>query len=184
MALPESSTHMGVTTLIQGVCHASLPGASPLDLHEPHSSRLPRQRGPRGVYGAGTLRALARLGCSPVAIEAICAGQRAMPSTPDCGGTERVPVPMGDRRVTGTGGCRLPTLAPLGSTCERQTMGGTVYGWVVQQGRPYSAALVTPRGRPLATADGGAAARWNLHRLCLLRCATSRRDSRQHPRIA
>jgi hypothetical protein len=80
---------------------------------------------------------LPALGCSLVAIEAICAGQRAMPSTPDCGGTERVPVSMGDRCVTGTGGCLLPALAPLGSTCECQTMGGTVYGWVVQQGRPY-----------------------------------------------
>ena len=79
---------------------------------------------------------LPKLGCSQPAIAAICAGQRAMPSPPDCGGTERAPVPMGDRCETWTGGCLLLALAPLASTCECHTMGGTVYGWVVQQGRP------------------------------------------------
>jgi hypothetical protein len=79
---------------------------------------------------------LPTLGCSPAAIEAICAGQRSMPSTRECGATERPPVPMGDRCETWTGGCLLRLLAPLASTCECQTSGGTVRGWVSQQGRP------------------------------------------------
>jgi hypothetical protein len=79
---------------------------------------------------------LPALGCSQAAIEAICAGQRSMPSTPECGGPEPPPAPMGDRCETWTGGCLLPALAPLASTCECQTTGGTVYGWVLLQGRP------------------------------------------------
>ena len=44
-------------------------------------------------------------GCSPAAIEAICTGQRPMPTTDDCGGREP-PLPlMGDRCETSTGGC-------------------------------------------------------------------------------
>jgi hypothetical protein len=82
---------------------------------------------------------LPALGCSPAAIEAICAGQRAMPSAPECGGSDQ-PLPlMGDRCETWAGGCLLRILAPLASTCECQTTGGTVYGWVLRQERlrPY-----------------------------------------------
>ena len=76
---------------------------------------------------------LPKLGCSPPAVEAICAGQRALPGTRDCGGSEPPPAGMGDRCQTRTGGCQLPTLAPLASTCECQTSGGTVRGWVARQ---------------------------------------------------
>jgi hypothetical protein len=79
---------------------------------------------------------LPTLGCSRPAIEAICAGQRSMPGTRYCGGTELPPARMGDWCQTRTGGCQLPALALLASTCECQTMGGTVFGWVSQQEWP------------------------------------------------
>ena len=134
---PESSTHMGVTTLhpkgsAMPVCQVPLRlTCMSLILLTCLASEALAACTARERYAR-----LPALGCSPAAIEAICAGQRAMPSIPDCGGTERAPVPMGDRCETWTGGCLLPALAPLASTCECHTMGGTVYGWVVQQGRP------------------------------------------------
>jgi hypothetical protein len=73
---------------------------------------------------------LPKLGCSPPAVEAICAGQRSMPGTRDCGGTEPPPAGMGHRCQTRTGGCQLAALARLTSRCECQTLGGTVHGWV------------------------------------------------------
>jgi hypothetical protein len=76
---------------------------------------------------------LPKLGCSRPAIEAICTGQRAMPGTRYCGGTELPPARMGDWCQLTMGGCQLPALAPLASTCECQTSGGTVRGWVSRQ---------------------------------------------------
>jgi hypothetical protein len=79
---------------------------------------------------------LPKLGCSRPAIEAICAGQRSLPGTRSCGGTEPPPAGMADWCQTWTGGCQFPGLALLASTCECQTMGGTVRGWIAQPDRP------------------------------------------------
>jgi hypothetical protein len=72
---------------------------------------------------------LPQLGCSPEAIEQICAGLRPVPTTPSCGGTEQPAANMGDWCQTTIGGCDVPW-ASLGSTCQCPSPAGYFQGLI------------------------------------------------------
>jgi hypothetical protein len=71
--------------------------------------------------------------CSPFAIQAICAGERPMPNTPDCGEPQARPESQGDLCLTPVGRCQLSSVAPLRAMCQCQTPGGYVNGWVARE---------------------------------------------------
>ena len=81
----------------------------------------------RNVLLRGTFK------CSPFAIQAICAGERPMPTTPDCGEPKRLPENQGDVCLTPVGRCQLAAVAPLRAMCQCQTPGGSVNGWVARE---------------------------------------------------
>jgi len=71
--------------------------------------------------------ALPKLGCSPGAIEQICAGLRPVPTTPYCGGSEQPVANMGDWCQTMIGGCDTP-LGEIGSACQCASPAGYIQG--------------------------------------------------------
>jgi hypothetical protein len=77
--------------------------------------------------------ALPKLGCSPQAIEEICAGQRPVPTTPYCGGSEQPPANTGDWCMTPVGGCALSAPVALNAECQCPSPAGYVKGWVSRQ---------------------------------------------------
>lgn len=77
--------------------------------------------------------ALPHLGCSAQAIEQICAGERPVPTTAYCGGSEQPAAGMGDWCQTPVGGCQIGTLATLNQGCQCPSPAGMVNGWVTRQ---------------------------------------------------
>jgi len=77
--------------------------------------------------------ALPKLGCSPQAIEEICAGKRPVPTTPYCGGSEQPPPDTGDWCATPIGGCALSAPVSLNAQCQCPSPAGYVKGWVSRQ---------------------------------------------------
>ena len=79
-----------------------------------------------------TRHAYQSIGCTPAAIEQICAGLRPRPLTSkDC---NDAPAGTGTSCQLTFGACELPAPAPLGSKCECNTIQfGPVAGWVVNR---------------------------------------------------
>lgn len=72
-------------------------------------------------------------GCSPEEIADICAGRRAMPRGPYCGGTQKLPENYGDWCKLTFGGCKLATPQPMNDQCICRDPSGSYQGWVTRQ---------------------------------------------------